>query len=250
MMGTLAAKGLRFPAQDSIIKILRRRYGDDLVKKVLKLEKFDFKYTKALLDMEFLQSCKKEKLIPKFLQFKVANKRLESSEAYLSCQRRLLNQEISFEYKTIWTFYNKITSMKNSLHIEMSFIDYVHVVTNFLVLNEKNISKIRKNQGKKLHNLFLNSSYHNSVTSHDLDKAIFNFSDHVLNTTEKFLLNKGLNYADFMLPFELLFRDVDSLEVSNLDKEFIKSRLRDSAFSSFKDTGKTLEACPKRNLMH
>ena len=57
---------LRFPAQDSIITILRRRYGDGLVKKVWKFEKFDFKYRKALLDLEFLQSCKKEKLIPKF----------------------------------------------------------------------------------------------------------------------------------------------------------------------------------------
>ena len=44
-----------------------------------------------------------------------------------------------------------------------------------------------------------------------------------------------------MLPFELLYRDVDFLEVSNLDKEFIKSRLRDSAFSAYKDTGKTFE---------
>ena len=50
-----------------------------------------------------------------------------------------------------------------------------------------------------------------------------------------------MNYADFMLPFELLYRDVNSIEVSNLDKEFIKTRLRDSAFSSYKDTGKTLE---------
>ena len=31
---------LRFPAQDSIIKILRRRYGDGLIKKVWKFEKF------------------------------------------------------------------------------------------------------------------------------------------------------------------------------------------------------------------
>ena len=35
--------------------------------------------------------------------------------------------------------------------------------------------------------------------------------------------------------------DVDSLEVSNLDKEFSKSRLRDSAFSSYKDTSTTFE---------
>ena len=237
---------LRFPAQDSIIKILRRRYGDGLVKKVRKLEKSDFKYRKALLDFEFLQSCKKEKLIPTFLQFKVANKRLELSEAYLSCRRCLLNQEMSIKYKTIWALYNKIASMKNKLYNQMSFIDYVHVITKFLVSNDKNIYKIRKNQGKKLHNLFLNNSYHNSVTSHDPDKVIFNFSGHVL----KSLLSKGLNfaippkninYADYMLPFELLYRNVDSLEVSNLDKDFIKSRLRDSAFSSYKDTGKTFE---------
>ena len=44
-----------------------------------------------------------------------------------------------------------------------------------------------------------------------------------------------------MLPLELLYRDVDSLEVSNFKKEFIKCRLRDSAFSSYKDTGKTIE---------
>ena len=195
---------LRFPAQDSIIKILLRRYGDGLVKKVRKFEKFDFKYRKALLDLEFLQSCKKEKLIPKFLLFKVANKRLELSEAYLSCQRRLLNQKMSLKYKTIWALNNKITSMKNHLYNEMSYPD----------------------------------------------KLIFNFSGHVLNTTEKSLLSKGLNfailprsinYADYMLPFELLYRDVNSLEVSNLDKEFIKSRLRDFAFSSYKDTGETFE---------
>ena len=94
----------------------------------------------------------------------------------------------------------------------MSFINYVHVITKFLVSNDKKISKILKNQGKKLHSLVLNNSYHNSVTPHDPDKVIFNFSGHVLNFTEKSLLSKGLNfaippknmnYADFMLPFEL-----------------------------------------------
>ena len=124
---------LRFPAQDSIIKILRRRYGDGLVKKVRKFEKFDFKYRKALLDLEFLQSCKKEKLIPKFLQFKVANKRLESSEAYLSCQKRLLNQEMSIKYKTIRELNNKITSLKNNLYNEMSFIDFLLIISYYFI---------------------------------------------------------------------------------------------------------------------
>ena len=68
-----------------------------------------------------------EKLIPKFLQFKVANKWLESSEAYLSCQRHLLNPEMSIKYRSIRALNNKITSVKNNLYSEMSFIDYVHV---------------------------------------------------------------------------------------------------------------------------
>ena len=69
--------------------------------------------------------------------------------------------------------------------------------------------------------------------SQDPDKVIFNLSVHVLKTTHKSLLSKELNFAippkninydDYMLPFELLYREVDSLEVSNLVKEFIKSR--------------------------
>ena len=43
-----------------------------------------------------------------------------------------------------------------------------------------------------------------------------------------------------MLSFELLYGDIDSLDVSNLDEEFIKSRLGDSAFSSNKDPGTTV----------
>ena len=75
-----------------------------------------------------------------------------------------------------------------------------------------------------------------SVTSHDPDRVIFNFFDHVLNTTEKSLLSKGLNfvippkninYADFMQASELLYRNFDSSEISNLYKEFSENRLRD-----------------------
>ena len=153
-------------------------------------EKFNFKYRKALLDLEFLQSYKKEKLIPKFLQFRVDKKRLESSETYPSCQRPVLNQEMSVQYKSTRTLNNNIKSIKSNLYNKMSF---VHVTTKFVVSNDKSIYKIRKKKGKKFHNLFLNNSYHNSVTSHNLDKVIFNISSHVLSTTEKSLLSKELN---------------------------------------------------------
>ena len=68
---------------------------------------------------------------------------------------------------------------------------------------------------KKLGNLCSNNSYFESVTSQDTDKVLFNFSSYQLSGHEKSLLNKdlnltippkNLNYADYMLPFELLFR--------------------------------------------
>ena len=49
--------------------------------------------------------------------------------------------------------------MTKNLHSEMSFIDYVHVITKFLVSNDKNISKIHQNQGEKRHDLFLKNHY-------------------------------------------------------------------------------------------
>ena len=61
--------------------------------------------------------------------------------------KALLNQEKYIKYQDIQTIYNKITSMKNSLQSAVSFMDYVLVVTTFLVLNDKNISKICKKPG-------------------------------------------------------------------------------------------------------
>ena len=81
-----------------------------------------------------------------------------------------------------------------------------------------------------------------SETSHDPEKVIFNFSSHEFSDNEKSLLCKDLifaispkrlGYADHMLPFELLFRDINKNEMSNEDKEFTKSRLKDSPLTPF-----------------
>ena len=67
---------------------------------------------------------------------------------------------------------------------------------------------------------------------------------------KKIVLCKGLSfaippktteYSEFLVPFEVLFRDINSSEVSNLNKECVKSRLRDSAYTSFKQVSKISE---------
>ena len=56
----------RFPVQLSIISVLGKRYGDTVVKQVRKFEKLDFKYKIASLDLQFLQMCKSQNVIPNF----------------------------------------------------------------------------------------------------------------------------------------------------------------------------------------
>ena len=243
----------RFPAQLSIINVLRKRYGETLVKHVRKLEKLDFKYKKASLDLEFLLICKRQNIIPNFLKFKLANRQLLTSNAYNICQKKLLNQEISFKRKLVRTLNLKLAFLKDNIKYDLNFIDFIHITTVFLASNDRNISKIRKVQVKKLGSLCSDNNYFKSVTSHDPEKVLFNFSSHQLTEHEKSLLSRGLNfaippqnlnYADYLLPFELLFRDIDVLDIPSTDKDFIQGRLRDCAFTSYRDVGKNID----RNL--
>ena len=41
---------------------------------------------------------------------------------------------------------------------------------------------------------------------------------------------KNLEYPDYMVSFELLFRDINTTNLSNIQNETIKSKLRDIAF--------------------
>ena len=134
----------RFPTQFSIISILCKRYGENLVKSVRKLEKLDFKHEKAQLDLEFLQTCKKNNVILKFLRFKLANRQLPSSHACNICQKWLLNEEIPNKHRTVRTLAFRLTSLINELKSGLNIIDFVHITTVFLTSNNKNILKVRK----------------------------------------------------------------------------------------------------------
>ena len=85
-------------------------------------------------------------------------------------------------------------------------------------------------------------------------KLFFNFSKYVLSDIEKKLLAKGLNfclppkqlkYADYLVQFELFFRDIRSLEILfNEDLDFVKTKTKEIALLSFKQYNKN----PQENL--
>ena len=119
----------------------------------------------------------------------------------------------------------------------------------FLVSNDKAIRENDKIHGRKLQKLIPNIheksiidvSHDSKVVSHD-SKVIYNFSNYHLTDSDKFLLIRGLNfeippkkieYSKFLLPFELLFRDIKSNSESSVDLASVKARLQDTAFTSY-----------------
>ena len=113
--------------------------------------------------------------------------------------------------------------------------------------NDKKLKNQHDIHSKKLFNLGIESS----KTSRDPQKVLFNYSSHVLTESEKSLLCKGLNFAippdklessDFLLPFELLYCDIQNLDVTDQKKQLLKARIKDSALSSFSSYNKNSAA--------
>ena len=108
-----------------------------------------------------------------------------------------------------------------------------------MIGNDKAILKQKQIQNKKLNNL-RNITLENC--SHSPGKVICNFLEYKLTESEKTVLRKGLEfaipsnkleYADFMLPFELLLRDIKSTDLSISQTKSVKSKILDTAFSAF-----------------
>ena len=110
---------------------------------------------------------------------------------------------------------------------------------SFLISNDQSLEKHDKIQQKKFSELLQEYPSRNYP-----EKVIFNFSKANLNKSQKTLLSKGLNfslppkqleYVDYLLDFELFFRDICKLDIlSNENLEFLKTKIKDVALSSLR----------------
>ena len=139
---------------------------------------------------------------------------------YVACQRQLLKQEIKDETNIIWKQKKEFDSLKMTIKSKVSITDFSHISCLFVVGNDKKILNVREIHRKKLKGLGMVAG----LKSHDPDKIIANYSSYNLLDNEKKLLVKGLsfafpprklNYADYLAPYELLFRDVKNPSVQD-----------------------------------
>ena len=150
--------------------VIRSHYNYEIVKQIRRFVKLDFKIQKNEADLDFLQSCQQNNLIPKFLNFKVASSSLQFSRMYKQCQRQLLKQEIKEKVSIISKQKKEFTALKKLIKKKLSIIDFAHIYCLFLVGNDNKITKVKEAHCKKLKNLGLVSP----ARSHNPDKIIIN----------------------------------------------------------------------------
>ena len=137
----------------------------------------------------------------------------------------------------------EFSSLKVSLQNELNLNDFAHVSTLFFRINHKILKPKSSVQQKKFYKLLQESK-----TESDHEKVIFKFSNYVLSDIEKKLLVKGLNFclppkqlkcADYLVHFELLYRDIRNLEIlSNEDLDFLKTKTKETTLSSLRQYNK------------
>ena len=126
--------------------------------------------------------------------------------------------------------YKLLTEIKE----QVNPIYFGHMSLIFSICNDKDIRKCKEVQDPKILKLGKNSLSRNNP-----DKVIYNFSSVTLSDSDKSLLSKGLNfalppasleYSEYLVDYELFFRDTLSLETSYLDRELLKVALRTYPF--------------------
>ena len=124
----------RFPKTESITSIIRRRYGDKVLREVRQFEKLDYKLREVQLD--FLCKCKGSDVISKFLNFRLANKKLQDSLTYKNCQRNLLITEINLKKSRLRVLKKEFYLYHSELKSVLNCIDFAHVCSLFLTSSD------------------------------------------------------------------------------------------------------------------
>ena len=226
----------RFPKTKSLAEVIRSRYGSHILKSTRKYEKLDYRIRKVTLDIAFLNTCLENNVTPTFLKFRLSSFRLQNSRAYKDCQRKLLRDEIAFKVTQLAKLNQELNVLGDDLKSSISYFDLTHVINIATKSNIDAINKVESIQNYKLSELI------GEHMSHDSNDVIKNYSSHNLSTTEKNLLMKGLNFAlppkklkyeNYLLPFELLYREVLLNHENDNTLIHLKSRIRDVGLSSF-----------------
>ena len=103
-----------------------------MLREVRQFEKLDYKLKKVQLDLHFLCKCKDSDVIPRFLNFRLANKKLQDIFTYKNWQRNLLTPAINLKKSRFRVLKKEFDLLHSELKSVLNCIDFAHVCSLFL----------------------------------------------------------------------------------------------------------------------
>src|SRR5215469_14177192 len=210
------------------------KHGQDGMKTVYRLQKFQKQKEKAKLDLDFLNICRAYGVIPKFLRFKLYSNRHLNSNLVKSCLHGLLLKEIKFKNKVYDNWVIKVKDTNFLLNSRFNCLELFCIkrFINTYIDNYINKCKnIHHNKLKKLNLLISNTHTHSN-------EFIFNFSSYNLSKDETRLLALGLefklpkyriNYTDYFFSFEKILLMINNLKTYKTNFESVKQDVKSLA---------------------
>ena len=126
---------------------------------------------------------------------------------------------------------NEFNGLRNDLQFSLNCIDFAYISAIFVRSNDNSLKPHDSIQQKKFNRLLTERK-----PKQDAEKVIFNFSNVYLTGAEKSLLVEGLSfslspkkvsYSDYLVNFELFYRNIDNLKILSRDNlDYIKLRLK------------------------
>ena len=228
---------LRFPKNKNVYNVIERRYGRAELLSLRQWEKEWKRHEKALQDLQFLRKCTLYGVFPKFLRFKLYNRRLENAEFYRRWQKELLLKEIAEKERLVSLYDKRRIEVGFLLKQNLSFLDF-----NFLLhFVYKSVSTYIKNVKRTHANKLFNLGVPFNVYSYDINKVVRNFSEYPLCKREKELLAYGLEHSispkiskvKYFTNFEILANRLYDEPIFSISRDDILIKLKEIAYDVF-----------------
>ena len=116
--------------------IIWRRYGDKVLREVRLFEKLDHKLQKVQLGLDFLFKFKDSDVLPKFLNIRLAKKKLQDSLRYKNYQSNLLITHINLKKSHLTILKKEFYLLHSELKSVLNCIGFAHFWSLFLSSND------------------------------------------------------------------------------------------------------------------
>ena len=114
--------------------IIRQQYGSPIMRNVFQYGKYQLKMCKTRLHLDYLRICKREKLIPKFVRFKIPSTHQRYRRAINNCYEQMIVDELRSKKRELSQLYRQFKNLRSSIVLDLNHFTVCRI--------EKIISKL------------------------------------------------------------------------------------------------------------